>query len=344
MMHEAIMLLKEQLDNVLQHNKCFSLLPDVLNSAKTANEKTNTIIQSWTNERIFNYRSNIISIYGSFEQFIESSIKEYVKELLKVCSSFSELDDAIQNKYIEKWKALHGKLHYSKFNAITSNYMVESLYKSQIENKNEVIAECFLLNGGNYKHKEIMESFSNLGVSDIRMSLEHYEPLASHFLKNGFDNYAKIDELVERRNEIAHGANSGELLSEDIVLDYVDYVAKYACSMTAYLNDQILSHMWLLRKALGIYKPTNIYSRKSIVEFSVKDLLLKTGMDFLIKRSKDFYPRYIFGTLPKFRVKNMSIPDSQIEEKQELFGDGDWKFSFHIKDKITINSRFAFYL
>lgn len=102
--------------------------------------------------------------------------------------------------------------------------------------------------------------------------------------------------------------------------------------------------MWQLRKALGIYKPTNIYSRESIVEFSVKDLLLKTGMDFLIKRSKDFYPRYIFGTLPKFRVKNMSIPDSPIEEKRELFGDGDWKFSFQIKDKITINSRFAFYL
>lgn len=100
MMHESIMLLKEQLNNVLQHNICFSLLPAVLNSAKTTNEKTNTIIQSWTNERIFNYRSNIISIYGSFEQFIESSIKEYVKELLKVCSSFSELDDAIQNKYI----------------------------------------------------------------------------------------------------------------------------------------------------------------------------------------------------------------------------------------------------
>lgn len=40
----------------------------------------------------------------------------------------------------------------------------------------------------------------------------------------------------------------------------------------------------------------------------------------------------------------MSISDSQIEERQELFGDGDWKFSFQINDKITKNSRFAFYL
>lgn len=31
MMHESIMLLKEQLNNVLQHNICFSLLPAVLN-------------------------------------------------------------------------------------------------------------------------------------------------------------------------------------------------------------------------------------------------------------------------------------------------------------------------
>ena len=67
MMHESIMLLKEQLDNVLQHNKCFSLLPDVLNSAKTANEKTNTIIQ--TENYLCQFKRSRAKILGHLSLF-----------------------------------------------------------------------------------------------------------------------------------------------------------------------------------------------------------------------------------------------------------------------------------
>lgn len=244
MMQNSILMFKKQLSTISQHNECFSLLPTILKSVKETNINADKIIEKWTNERIFNYRSNIISLYGCFEQFIESSVKEYVNELLKVCSNFMDLDNSIKNEYIEKWKALHGKLHYNKYQEITPIYMIESLYRSMIENKNEVIAECFLQNGGNYKHEEIMKVFSNLGFHDIRSCLKHYEPLAS----------------------------------------------------------------------------------------------------FLLKRTDGFYPRYLYGKLPIFRVKDMNVPNTSIQENKELYGDGNWMFSFHVHNKMTKQFRFAFYL
>lgn len=344
MMQDSISMFKEQLDTIFLHNECFSLLPTILKEIKGTNNNVDKILDNWTNERIFNYRSNIISLYGCLEQFIESSIKEYIKELLEVCTTFTELDSSIKNEYIEKWKSLHGKLHYNKYQDITSPYMIRSLYNSQIENKNEVITECFLQNGGNYKHDEIIKMFSNIGLTSIRNSLEHFEPLASFFMENGFDNYVKIDELVKYRNEIAHGANSDNLLNETIVLDYADFLKKYALSITAYLNDQILDHLWNKLKAENSYKPSNYYDKKSVVEFSERDLLLEEGMNILVKRTKGFFPRYIFGQLPVFRVKNMNIPNSSVEDKHELYGDGDWKFSFPFNHKITEHCRFVFYL
>lgn len=344
MMQNSILMFKKQLSTISQHNECFSLLPTILKIVKETNINADKIIEKWTNERIFNYRSNIISLYGCFEQFIESSVKEYVNELLKVCSNFMDLDNSIKNEYIEKWKALHGKLHYNKYQEITPIYMIESLYRSMIENKNEVIAECFLQNGGNYKHEEIMKVFSNLGFHDIRSCLKHYEPLASFFSKNGFDNYATIDELVERRNEIAHGVNSNNLVSESIVLDYIGYIEKYALSITEYLKDQIFNHLWRKRKAYAVYKPSNYYAKPSIVEFSERDVILIEGMDFLVKRTDGFYPRYLYGKLPIFRVKDMNVPNTSIQENKELYGDGNWMFSFHVHNKMTKQFRFAFYL
>lgn len=343
-MHDSIMLFDRQLSDIRLHNECFTSLKKVLSLSKTSIPDAKIIIKSWSNECIFNYRSNIISIYGSFEQFVESSIKEYISELLHICSSFTQLDKPIKDEYIEKWKSLLGKLHYNKFQSITQTYMIESLYNSQINDKNEIIAECFLQNGGNYKHEEIMKAFSSLGLTDIRTSLAHYEPLSTYFMKNGFDNYLKINELVELRNEIAHGSNSDSLLSGEIVLDYVNYIGIYAMSLTEYLNDQLLEHVWNLRDHYAIYKPTNFYAAKNIVEFSEPDILLYEGMEFLIKRTKDFYPRYIDGKLPIFRAKKAEAPNSQIEEKNELYGDGRWMFSFPISYKITTQFRFAFYL
>ncbi len=342
MMHDSLLQLKKQLKSIRLHNECFSFLPKVLDNS-TADSNA-FIKKNWVNERIFNFRSNIISLYGSFEQFIESSIKEYFGELLNICHSFSELDISIRNGYLDRWKSLHGKLHYNKFQSLTPIFMVDSLYKSLVENKNEIIAESFLQNGGNYRNEEIKKSFATLGLTNYSETLRNYEPLVSYFNENGFDNYFKIDEIVERRNEIAHGSNSDNLLNEEIVLDYVEFVEIYAESLTSYLEDQLLAHKWNIIKAYRTIKPINFYSKISVVEFQEKDIILKAGMDILVKKPNGNFPRYVCGKLPSFRAKKKLDSNSSFKEYKELYGDGDWMFSFKTDFKIDEKYRVALYL
>lgn len=342
MMQDSLLELKKLLGTIKLHNTCFSVLPTVLKSS-TVNDK-DFITNSWTNERIFNYRSNIISLYGCFEQFIESSIKEYFNELLKICHSFTELDESIRREYIDRWKTLHGRLHFNKFQTITPTFMVKSLYNSLVKDKNEIIAECFLQNGGNYRIEEIRKSFSTLGLTNLNETLRNYEPLVSYYSQNGFDNYSKIDEIVDRRNEIAHGANADDLLSESIVLDYVDYVEMYAESLTSYLNDQLLEHKWKIANPYRIIKPINFYTRNSVVEFYEKDIILREKMDMLVKKPKDYFPRYVSEKLPPFRAKKAQASLSAIKNYNELYGDGDWMFSFQTNYKMTTKFRIALYL
>ena len=342
MMQDSLLELKKLLDTIKLHNKCFSILPTVLKSS-TVNDK-DFIINSWTNERIFNYRSNIISLYGCFEQFIECSIKEYFNELLKICYSFTELDVSIRKEYIDRWKSLHGKLHYNKFQAITPAFMVKSLYKSLVEDKNEIIAECFLQNGGNYRNEEIRKSFSTFGLTNLNESLRNYEPLVSYYSQNGFDNYSKIDEIVERRNEIAHGSNVNNLLNESIVLEYVEFIEMYAESLTLYLNDQLLGRKWKIANPYRVIKPINFYARNSVVEFHEKDIILREKMDILVKKPKGYFPRYVSEKLPPFRAKKAQASQSAIKNYNELYGDGDWLFSFQTNCKMTTKFRIALYL
>lgn len=342
MMHDSLLQLKKLLETIKLHNKCFSILPTVLKSS-TVNDKI-FIVDSWTNERIFNFRSNIISLYGCFEQFIESSIKEYFTELLKICHSFTDLDESIRKEYIDRWKTLHGKLHYNKFQTITPTFMVKSLYNSLVEDKNEIIAECFLQNGGNYRIEEIRKSFSTLGLTNLNESLRNYEPLVSYYSQNGFDSYSKIDEIVERRNEIAHGSNADNLLSESIVLEYVEFIEMFAQSLTSYLNDQLLDQKWKIANPYRVIKPFKFYTRNSVVEFHEKDIILKENMDMLVKKPKEYFPRYVCEKIPLFRAKEAQAPSSAIKECKELYGDGDWMFSFQTNYKMTNKFRIALYL
>lgn len=53
-----------------------------------------------SDEKVFNYRSNIISLYGAFEHFIESVIQEYIEKAQKFITSFDGWGDKITKNYL----------------------------------------------------------------------------------------------------------------------------------------------------------------------------------------------------------------------------------------------------
>lgn len=68
------LLIQQQFDSVNKEIQASNLAEDV-------KAHVNTVLQKNTDEKIFDYNSNIISLYGYWEQYVESVIKEYLKVL-----------------------------------------------------------------------------------------------------------------------------------------------------------------------------------------------------------------------------------------------------------------------
>lgn len=173
-MEVSLSVFKQKVADIKSHNTCFESLRQIMIDVREVNPEANLFLENYTKERGFNFRANVITLYGIFEQFVEDSVKEYVDELARQFPSFDLLNDKIRKSYVENWKGLHGKLNYAKFASVKENKMIETLYETVVKNNNEILAECFLLNGGNYKHEYIANMLSNLGLNDFRSSIGNY--------------------------------------------------------------------------------------------------------------------------------------------------------------------------
>lgn len=168
---------------------------------------------SWVDCRLsvgqINYSGAMISIYGLFEEYVESSIEEYIEFLNYTCSKKSDFPTAIQAKCEELSLKLLGARLLPKYESRLSLPMIYSNLKSFHDGTDGAKAnkEAFSYHTANLKKQTVLDLFSNLGVPSI-----FDEVKKEHFFQNEINNlsisehdiYSWLDENSERRNIIAH--------------------------------------------------------------------------------------------------------------------------------------------
>ena len=100
---------------------------EIITKQQIDNEDIRYIQSKQTDEKIFNYRANIISLYGVFEFFIEEVFKEYVECLKNIIPQYDSLNDKIKKNYFTNTAKLHSKLHYAKFSHIKERDIAQNI-------------------------------------------------------------------------------------------------------------------------------------------------------------------------------------------------------------------------
>lgn len=219
-------------------------------------------------DKVFNYRANVISLYGNFEQFVESVIGEYISNLCSLLPNYQDLNKNLQENYPNLMFSLFGKLHYPKFSALKETDITQSLYDTINQNQSKVRAEAFVQNGGNYRQEEISNAFNRFGVPELSANLKFYYPLYNR-LKSGYaeakigslkpdEAYERLNDFVDRRNDIAHGVNQISIVGEeDFVSLFLDYIEDYAKSLNSFLDDSLYA---LKYQTAHTYAPLRVFS------------------------------------------------------------------------------------
>jgi hypothetical protein len=279
-----------------------------------------------TNQKIFEYKASIISLYGLLEKYIEIWIKEYLDSLSGLVIEYSQVDEKIRNNHFE--------LSLKLINTITSRESAkyQHLKKEQVlERLNECIVnptsykfntEAFVLPSGNLKHKQIVRLFELINVS-LNEGLKRNKTLIEYILNdkqiknianiNTDSLYNIINDLVERRNEIAHGSEILEILSISGLEPYLEFLEKYCQAIFETLIEEFIKQesMYNFQK---IEKGFQIFGNK-ILAFELENYRIKVGDILIIETTEgNFYKKPILT----IELNKISSTELIITEKTKI--------------------------
>lgn len=292
--------------------------------SKEENDILDSILSNRTDEKVYQYTANIISLYGALESFVETIVDEYLKALSLLFPSYDALKNTTGiDDYMIFATSLLSHAEGHKFKNLAKKDVLKGMYEVLINDKSSVLhSEAFIdVGGGNYKHEIIMKCFRNMGVRDISSKLKKFEPLHGYIQEKGIDTssniYAKVDDLVERRNELAHGADSPELIDSDRFFELLSFFQIYAETMNNYLDNELKRYEWESLER-GAIEP-RVY-RDNIIELNGE--LVEVGTTFA-KGQKLYILRdgkYYYGEIDNVQVDKVAFESYTKEEPETVIG------------------------
>ena len=344
MMINTIKVLHDRLDSINNHLEVLKRIDVILKQHKIIIDEDIKYIQSQqTKEKIFNYRANIISLYGALEFFIEEVFKEYIENLRVIIPKYTSLNTKIKGSYFSNVAKLHEKINYAKFSHITERQIAQNIERVIVQDKNEIIAESFFGNGGNYKHDVICGLFQSIGISNINYNITRLPPLFNLLSDSTQDNeqqrkkvQMRIDELVERRNEVAHGVTTDDIIDIDSFEDILKFIAAYCNSLNELLEHELLAYKWE-QLSSNIYTPIKIYN-DCIAELKVNNIHLSVGNKVIIKKKR--FPSYIEVKIIEIRVKDNAT--GNIDKKESIHINEEHLISIQLSTNLKQNNELKF--
>lgn len=218
----------------------------------------------------YHYRACIVSLYGLLERFVESLLAEYVSEVARISPSYDDLPEKIrENHFLLSLEVLnrHSSQKYQK--TVDQASMVSALHSCFSKDDSFRLNDsAFSFHTANFKNDVVRQSFLKVGVSLENLNKAGFlvDAMQDRFPDEN-NPFFVIDDLAERRNEVAHGGAS-DFLSVDIIKDYVDVVEAYVKSLVVEARSSIV------RQAIGIHgnalgKPDKVFMSEIAGYYSV---------------------------------------------------------------------------
>ncbi len=292
-------------------------------------------------KRKFEYKSIIISLYGVLENHINVWIQEHINNISNIYHDYSSIPEAIHKNHFNlsiKLISILNDKRLSKYNHINKNAILEKLNTCVNGSKEfELNAEAFIPVSGNLTHNSIDEAFKktdiNLNTDLIRS--EEFVAFLETIIDGNIQNkkvedlYATINNLVSRRNDIAHGNDTNNILSFSTLEDYIIFITEYCKAIFSIIQEKELEY-----ELEYSYQKINIIKKVydgSILAFELEYYKISIG-DYLIIKTTDNH--FIKKEILEIQIDKTKYDTIIANEKIDIA----------IKVEKTINENQEFYI
>jgi hypothetical protein len=152
--------------------------------------------------------------------------------------------------------------------------------------------DALCAHSANFRADIVDEVFGRLGIGGVTRRLHLVSPLTEHLASiypelqvealKAEQKYFHLNDLAERRNEVAHG-NASEILSPALIITYVDFVAAFGAALYELVRSHYFELVALhgakpIGKAIAVYNNEIVCIELNNVEVMVGDMIIpKTG-------------------------------------------------------------------
>lgn len=278
-------------------------------------------------KRIFEYKAAIISLYGLLERFIEVWIKEYLDAISNIISEYTQIDEKIREQHFELSIRLITTLisrENAKYQHLTKEDVLRKLNECIVNPlAYKINTEAFVLLSGNLKHNKIVELFNKLSI-DLNNGLKTNQTLIDYFkdeqISENIANlktdslYNRINELVDRRNEIAHGSEAVDnILGYSVFEEYIQFLEKYCQAIFEILSEEIIKQE-SVHKFQKIEKVIRVINNH-ILAFEIEKYEIKIGDKIIVKTAEG---RFFKKTILEIQKDNIRYDHIIIDEKTKI--------------------------
>lgn len=195
------------------------------------------------------YNTVIVTLYGLFEQLVEGLIGEYSTNLSRSAPSYADLPQKLQKAHSDMSVELLPRLDHSKYRGRVQIHQVIANMHSCLSGESEYMLnlEALQQHSANFRADVLGQLFERLGITQVLQRLPRYEPFSS-YLKINLDDeagslakteiiYEQLDDLADRRNDVAHGVSS-DILSIDLLRNRISYLTALVQSLACLIDEE----------------------------------------------------------------------------------------------------------
>lgn len=185
------------------------------------------------------YSTTIVGCYGLIEQTIDSVLISVAVAYGRIYDQYGELPDTVRKNHRELiLTCLRDGDKARTRRKVIESPAIQALGR-KLEESAHLISDVFTLSTANYRLPYVELLFNRLGI-DIGKGLGNNEPVNA-MAKAGFANYESfIEELVQRRNDLAHSYGDDNLIGPGQLAAYVEIVSSYLLSISRVSNHALL--------------------------------------------------------------------------------------------------------
>lgn len=267
-----------------------------------------------SSKRRFDYNSIVVSLYGFLEQFVESVIRNYVSYLNAIVPKYNLLPEIIVKNHVELAFGLISRASQTRYRGTVEVAQVISYLDSCLSDadKYQIATEAFTHHTANFRSDVVDQTFARIGVTDVSRRVRDTDVFAGYLHKvyperdissiKQEEIFFYLNDLAERRNEVAHGTPS-EILSNDLLLEYVEFFEAYGPSLYSVIRSDAF-HFEIAHHGIELGLPISVYNN-SIVCLSMKNTPVKVG-DLLIARTANSACPYLGSEIQEIQVNGIS--------------------------------------